>query len=214
MVTTVIGLALTLTAAFVKLVTDWKDEDRKKRISNRILNLLAISGVGVAVTGAWGAEREATEKRQEIKKLNAALEIANAPKPKANLVGTFATLKDAEVPVTRLRAKVVDNVVAVDVMVYNKSEVIASNVWISVRLCDGCVFANEPTGWIKARGAYENDRQHVFGSLNPRMFTEAFQMHITPPPEVSQVPIGVIGDCDTCGPRDPEGAVLTIELDR
>jgi len=93
-----------------------------------------------------------------------------------------------------------DGAISVDFMAMNVSEVGASSLDLWVRICDGCSFVKEPTGFENAGDKDSTVRHRAFGDLNPGVsankMTVQFKLPVGAPRTCK---IGFQYSCKNCG---------------
>jgi hypothetical protein len=98
-------------------------------------------------------------------------------------------------------------------VLYNASDVIATNPQITVRICTPCVYAKEPDGFSRLDGSPEQDRHKLIqGVISPGSFVAVTPLQIRIPSGSSKFAVGFSHVCETCG-RDTEDQVLTGVID-
>jgi hypothetical protein len=105
-------------------------------------------------------------------------------------------------------AKVVGGIVTVDVAFRVVNNVSPKNGSLAIRLCKGCFFASEPSGFEKPLNP--TDREMRFSSLVPGSVTEPITLRIIPPVG-TQFPIAGLYGCDNCAATvDPNTKQIII----
>lgn len=104
-----------------------------------------------------------------------------------------------------------DGVFTLDFTATNTSEVVANggDMWIEV--CQGCLFAEEPTGFDKPNGSAETVRHRTFGILNPGVSLAKMTIQVKPSKQFQSFEVAWRYSCGTCGKMgDPQKFTVSI----
>jgi len=155
--------------------------------------------------GTIKGEATSARERAQIESLEKQLEIANAPRPLAQLQVGFVD----PTPGTRIGdresttfAPIKNGRVKVALVVYNDSVVAALNAQLVVRICTGCAYVSEPRNSTKAFGGVETDRNFIFPRIVPNTVSERVVIEFSLPVGVSadRLTVGTKAFCDNCPP--------------
>jgi hypothetical protein len=146
---------------------------------------------------------------------------AMAPGPKAKLTFTFAPYTNPPiigghpgvvVPITDTTLPVsADGSVHVEFTVLNLSQANALNIGLTLALCEGCKFKNEPEGFHKLLGDSDEHRWINLPALHPAEAFRTISVDLILPRPISAFVMGVQYRCDTC-PNDSMPSAGTVHL--
>jgi len=106
-----------------------------------------------------------TELRRKLGALEGQLEKALTPAPKARLRTSFWMAGIMNEPISEIYVPVDENVVTVELLLLNQSDVNAKNGGFWLRICDACKYHKEPVGFQHPLGALEVERLLQFVDL-------------------------------------------------
>jgi hypothetical protein len=137
--------------------------------------------------------------RQKIADLEARLDKALAPKPKAVLdFGFFYPhLKQGEIR-KDLYVTSNDNFIHLPFQVANVSGVNAAGLTIWVRICDICKFHSEPVSSIKPMNSPESDRLYKWPELQPGISVDEIVVDVDLPREITKAAVSFQYRCADC----------------
>lgn len=122
--------------------------------------------------------------------------------PKATLTATFWTPNMTLDNLSRetTLSKGLDGSVTINIMVVNTSDVAALHGTYTIRICQSCKFAKEPTGLSHFSGSPDQDRQRQFDQIVSKTGDEMRTLEILPPPSLlpGRFEVDVIYSCVNC----------------
>jgi hypothetical protein len=148
-----------------------------------------------------GLQKEAAQLRAELESTQRSL----APQ-KAELESTLAEPKDT---LEGLGVKGVfarrapDGTITFTVYVVDNSLVQAKNGSIFLRICEACMFSEEPARFTRPVGAEAYDREMIFQAISARAAI-AVPLRVQPPALAHQFTVAVTMRCENCVVRDAE----------
>ncbi len=144
------------------------------------------------------------ELRKKMTALQGRLDKALVPTPTAVLEPSFWTIEKFVEPISETTVKLgTANFATVEFYVFNKSDVVALNGGVHLRICMACKFAKEPQEFHKIPGSPDWDRQYDFQHIYPHAGLQKLSADIIPPPGSESFQIEVMAVCDTCPPQEP-----------
>jgi hypothetical protein len=125
---------------------------------------------------------------------------AMAPGPKARIGFSFYDMSAlrTDTDVTSAVARITDNVVEIEFMLVNRTDVNAGagSYWIII--CDQCKFKSEPAGAVKIPGSPEQERMFAFDRMLNHVHSPTTKLQIEAPPNVSAIQISFRYACTNC----------------
>lgn len=97
-----------------------------------------------------------------------------------------------------------DGNVAFTVYVFNKSEVYAKTVFIQLRICAQCEFADEPQRSARAIGAENTDREVQLPAGISALESVAIPLKVKVPAGGNKMAVGITSRCENCTVRKRE----------
>lgn len=132
---------------------------------------------------------------------------AMQPPDKIKLTWSFfdlSQLKDIS-PITETTVPRNGGTIHTDVTLENDSATEARDVEFTVIICDRCIFAKEPPGFVHPAGTPEQLRLRDYPRLSAHSITEAIPLDILIPVGTSRIEIGMTYRCGICAtPRTEE----------
>lgn len=125
--------------------------------------------------------------------------------PKAIPVATFPFRDIKQVPVTTTTAsRGSEKFITLQFLIYNPSDVNATDGSLMLRICDLCEYADEPQGFVKVTNGNPRDREFDFRDIWAKSLMAPLSAHIIIPPTVSSFEIRVWINCQTCSTGTPQ----------
>jgi hypothetical protein len=97
-----------------------------------------------------------------------------------------------------------DSSVTIPITFRVTGDVTAHGIHIWIRICDQCVWKEEPSGFLPPDPHKPTDRDRFVGDLNPGPLFRAMDLHIGIPDSASSVAIGGFFTCDNCPPTNKD----------
>jgi hypothetical protein len=153
---------------------------------------------------------------KEMTDLQAKLDEATAPTPRASLTFTFPGFKaepdGSLIPLheTTLEPSP-DGVVTVPINIFNLTETNALDGHVNFTICDGCTYAKEPKFMVKVPTLREQLRDYPFAQILSRDSIRDISLDVTPPKGAPSFQIGMLPRCKTCSVQKGF-VILTINV--
>jgi hypothetical protein len=193
----------------------------RSQSDNTILFLNSLSTMSSEVSQLKvEVKTEALQKRlagvqADLEKTQKAL----APGPKAEVILTFAPFDNPALG-TGLKARPIvektmplslDGIFHLDVTVLNLTEVEATNVDLTLQICDGCRYAKEPPGFSKPSGVPDTARELFVPRISSLGFLPTFSLDVIPAAYMSAFTVGINYRCTTCT-LPKEASFITVHI--
>lgn len=124
--------------------------------------------------------------------------------PKAIPVATFPFRDVKQIPVTTTTtSRGWGKFITVRFLVYNPSDVNATDGSLMLRICELCEYADEPEGLVKTKGN-PRDREFDFRDIWAKSLTQPLSAHVIVPLTVSTFEIRIWVNCQTCSIGKPQ----------
>lgn len=134
--------------------------------------------------------------------------------PRAILDFSFGRAPDDGAAVRKTTLPVKDHVVGVIYSIANRTDAVASEGMLIVRICNACEFVSEPAGCKHMAGQPKTERNCPFGQILPRSWIGPQNVEVKVPPNVADVKFQVDYRCRTCIVPDVGANTGTIVLSR
>ena len=149
------------------------------------------------------------EDRKKISALEAQLQAALAPKPKAKMAFGFYEpdmKKDDNLRVEKYFS-IEGEVLKLNLALHNTSDVRTGNITGWVHLCKECKLHNEPPDSIKERGASDLERHYRIADVPPGVFVQMADVEVEIPLWMTRMPISFAYTCDDCNAQLDEQTI-------
>jgi len=138
--------------------------------------------------------------------------VKSSPPPLAKLQFSFPPLQPSEGLVNSVSIPVVDGAALVEFTAKNTGDAQADNGQIWIQICDGCKYAEEPSGSTAPPGDPVVRRKR-FDHLYKGSYFETTRLKIIPPPNIRKFTIAFKYACETCPAIDNDHPQkLTVNL--
>ncbi len=138
------------------------------------------------------------ELRTRMQTLQARLDKALAPKPRAKLECSFWTPGPQNESVTEIYSPAEGNVVTFSFYIMNRSDVYAKDVSLWLRICESCKFHKEPELSQHVPGAPDFDRLFKNFDLAPGVAYQKLTVELEVPPPFTRAGISTSYRCPDC----------------
>jgi hypothetical protein len=146
-----------------------------------------------------------------------ATQKALEPGPKAKLVFTFdkPDLYFSVAPLREISVKPENGVVTINFTAFNRTNVEAEDIELTLHICDDCKFEKEPEGSQQQnKGAPENQRVFRIPRMHGRTVLPVMNAQIRPPGDAGAFQVGVSYRCKTCDIPDVRDNLGTVNIIR
>jgi hypothetical protein len=138
------------------------------------------------------------ELRTRMGTLQARLESALAPKPKAKLECSFWSPGAQAENLTEIYAPAEGNIVTFSFYIMNRSDVYAKDISLWLRICDDCKFHKEPELSQRVPGSPDSDRLFKNFDLAAGVAFQKITVEMEVPPPFTRAGIGTKYRCADC----------------
>jgi hypothetical protein len=136
------------------------------------------------------------------------------PGPKAELVFSLPGEIDQVLKKPQRRGSVTSrgDVVHVDFVVGNPTDVEAGQGYLAITICDSCLYAKEPEGFQHTTNSSLKQRNREFTAFYPKTVVPTMSVDVLIPPKLNRFDIALAYRCQKCEPKPLQ--VISVAVTR